>query len=229
MKKLLSFEKQIQNQVNNTLYALSLKKIIYTYNPIFTQNLGENKYRLSWNNHISGKFNTGECFTKLEQYKMILKNNSYHCILYDGSIIRVSYTFEDECLIGHNLLWWPAPFKYEELTLEEYTVFELLDFFLSDQKWDQAINMRSPIRIDFEPDPSIVSDEHPPTHMHIEHKDCRMKIEQPLCFNKFINFILKNYYPDIEFYIDSNDYIEFKLPPFYKNIQSNNDEIILKI
>ena len=57
----------------------------------------------------------------------------------------------------------------------------MLSDFLEDDKWYENIEMRSPIRIDYDPRKEVVSSAHPPVHMHIEHMECRIFIEKPMC------------------------------------------------
>ena len=67
-----------------------------------------------------------------------------------------------------------------------------MEEFLSDSQWHEVIKMRSPVRVDFDPSSTVVNKVHSATHLHMQHEDCRMYVEEPLCFNRFINFILKN-------------------------------------
>lgn len=218
---------QVETQINTTLEALQSKKLLYMYNHIRKEEIGRNKWIITWKNHESGRFNTGEYFLNLEQYKKILNNNSYLCILYDGSIIRVSYTFENNVLMGHNLLWWPAPYNYKGITLDDMSPNELMDEFLNDNRWDEVLRMRSPIRVDYEPDPEKVNESHSPTHIHMQNKDCRMYVKNPLCFNRFMNFILKNYYPNLIFEFDKHDYIEFKSTNSFDSLIFSEHEIVI--
>lgn len=208
-KRQKSYEEQLEEQIENTLSMLLQKKLLYTYNELKREYLNKNTIRLSWNNHKSGEYNTGDSFLKIEQYQKILENGSYLCILFDGSLIRVSYTIKNDMLIAHNLLWWPAPYKYKGVTLDDVAPAQMISDFLEDKKWYESIEMRSPIRVDYEPKEEIVTAKHPPVHMHLEHKDCRIYVEKPLCFNRFIEYIFKNFYPDCAIYLDENDYINF--------------------
>ena len=65
--------------------------------------------------------------------------------------------------------------------------------FDEDSRNKKAI-MRSPLRFDF--DPSNTSDLHPATHVHMQHADCRISAKRPICFNTFIKFVFKNFYPN---------------------------------
>ena len=221
----IPYFQQIENQISNTLAALYEKRIVYYYLSLKHEPLSKDILRLSWNNHISGTLNTNDYFLSLEQYKFIIDNNSYLCILYDGSLIRVSYTFDKDTLIGQNLLWWPAPYSYKKTTLNDVTPQQLIQDFLDDQLWHENIKMRSPIRIDYDPDDKVVSPNHPAAHLHMQHKDCRINVEKPMCFNRFMKFILGNYYPFLSFYFDDRDNIHFNLGT--KNyIESTNTKII---
>lgn len=63
---------------------------------------------------------------------------------------------------------------------------------MTSEDWPQRIIMRTPIRIDFDPENS--SETHPLVHMHMQDKDCRIAVNQPICFNSFVQFIFENYY-----------------------------------
>lgn len=206
-----TYDEQIEMQINNTLDMLLDKGYLYTYNSLRREQVDNNTIRLSWNNHQSGGFNTGDSFLRISQYERIIKDGSYLCILFDGSLIRVSYTVKNNTLIAHNLLWWPAPYKYENVTLDDVPPVQMIDDFLEDAQWYNSIEMRSPIRIDYDPREAIVRDNHPPVHMHIEHKDCRIFVDKPMCFNRFIKYIFLNFYPQCNIYIDEGDLIDFKI------------------
>lgn len=75
------YDEQLVEQITNTLEMLLDKRIVYTYNDLKREYLDKNTIRLSWNNHLSGSFNTGDNFLKLEQYKQIINNQSYLCVL----------------------------------------------------------------------------------------------------------------------------------------------------
>mgnify|MGYP000749646348 FL=1 len=211
-------DEQLIEQISNTLEMLLEKGLLYTYNELKREYLDKNTIRLSWNNHLSGSFNSGDNFLKLEQYKQIINNQSYLCVLFDGSLIRVSYTIKNGCIVGHNLLWWPAPYKYSGVSLDDVPPKQMLSDFLEDDKWYENIEMRSPVRIDYDPRKEVVSSAHPPVHMHIEHMECRIFIEKPMCFNSFIKLICNNY-PDCKIYLDPNDYISFEVDDNYEYVE----------
>ena len=70
-------DEQLIEQISNTLEMLLEKGLLYTYNELKREHLDKNTIRLSWNNHLSGSFNSGDNFLKLEQYKQIINNQYY--------------------------------------------------------------------------------------------------------------------------------------------------------
>lgn len=201
-------------QINNCLDLLLKKKLIVFCNKVYNVDYCKSKCQITWNNHLSGRFNSGKSFTLLEQYENILSNNSYHCLLFDGSIIRVNFEFERNILKCQNLLWWPAPFIYDEAL--EWGAAPLLQYesFLEDLEWHKKIKMRSPVRIDFDNyNDSVI---HPKSHLHTQHDECRMAIDYPVCFNKFVEFIFKNYYPEYKLGFSKYDYLALKIDKFEK-------------
>lgn len=169
---------------------------------------------ITWDNHVAGRHNAGDAFTTLNQYVSIYETGAYHCILFDGSIIRVYFKFNRNILLQQSLLYWPAPINIPEEDIDELGIREAIDLYLTtSNSQSTSLKMRSPIRFDF--DPSIQTSIHPATHLHIQHAECRISVRNPICFNTFIKFIFLNFYPNIKFDIfdkfDSLHYSGFEL------------------
>lgn len=201
----------INNDILNTVEYLEKNKLIYFFNGLNIQEYtkGGDKFgSISWYNHRGGRANCGKNFSMLNQYEHILNNNSYTLTLFDGSIIRVNYEFKNDVLVSSSQLWWPSPFddigNDPELELIDY-----YDLYKSDAEWFKSIKMRSPVRIDY--DSSNDTEDHPASHMHTQHHECRIKINKPLCFNGFISFIFKNFYPDKSLDYKNMDRRNFKI------------------
>lgn len=183
-------------EMNKTMEILLDNKLIYFFNEAISYQNQEKRQVITWNNHVPSRLNCGKSFTTLNQYRHLLNTNGYHCILYDGSIIRSSYEFENEKLVYHSHLWWPSPFNIN-LYLEGVSPLDFLDSFLSSRSWGSMIKMRTPVRIDFDID--NCRENHPLTHMHTQYEECRIGVDYPICFNKFIYYIFKNFYPPAKF------------------------------
>lgn len=195
---------RINNELNSTLQLLQENGLV-----LFFQNsiLDNNRSELTWPNHQPGRENCGDYFSQIEQYKYIISNGAYTCLLYDYSAIRVAYKIESGRLVSHNLLWWPSPFPNTKLYTDEGGILDFIDY-LSAAEWNNEIRMRTPMRFDY--DSSIHTEEHPSSHIHFQSSDCRLALDFPICFNKFITFIFRHFYPEkyreFEFW-DDLDYL----------------------
>ena len=184
-----------REQIINTLQIISelgLSRIIK--NPKLSQ---DGYYStITWENHVNGRHNSGKAFTTINQYVSIYETGAYHCILFDGSILRVFFRFNKNILEEESLLFWPAPITIPEDDIYELGMREAMNTYISLQdSMTTKLKMRSPIRLDY--DSTRSGFEHPSTHLHIQHEECRMSVNRPCCFGTFIKLIFKNFYPDL--------------------------------
>lgn len=206
----IKFNKNVINvidQMNNMMVFLFNLKLIYYYKEIRPQ-LVDGYQVIAWNGHKSSRLNCGYSFTTLNQYEYILNTGAFDCILFDGSIIRSSFKFDNNYLVSHNHLWWPSPYSYENDIFGDFTPQDKYEDFLSDPNWKTKVRMRSPIRIDFDPNKEAVT--HPMVHLHTENYETRINIGEPICFNKFIKYIFLNFYPDIQIDFTKWNFLKFK-------------------
>lgn len=199
VKKMKRTNKHVENtkeQIQNTLQILAnLGLLRTTKNPISIQD-GQFS-TLTWDNHVAGRHNSGKAFTTINQYVSIYETGAYHCILFDGSIIRVYFKFHKNILLQESLLFWPSPIFIPEDDIDELGIREAVNAYVSLQSLTTTeLKMRSPVRLDF--DPTNKKPKHPSTHLHMQHSECRMSVNRPCCFNTFIRFIFLNFYPDID-------------------------------
>lgn len=186
--------KNLHVDMDNTLKLLQDNNLICYYNAIkiIKDDLHE---ELFWQNHIPERKNCEKHFNSLEQYFFFLENSSYSCILFDGSIIRCSYKFstKSKSLESHNLTWWPSPIcnDISEIFQSDFNLSEYIKEHIENNPY-KNITMRTPIRFDY--DITNVSDNHPKSHIHMQNSECRIFVDRPLCFNKFVKFIFKNFY-----------------------------------
>lgn len=212
--------KQVDNvkeQIYNTLIAMYAQKYIR-----FMKEVVEIKNKpielLTWDDHIKGRYDSSRFFTSLEQYIAIYETGSYHCILSDGSIIRVLFKFNNNVLVKQSLLYWPAPINIPVDDIEEIGIRESIRMHIlemnSEGKEKNNIIMRSPIRYDYD----IENDRamHPASHIHMQHAECRISARQPICFNTFIRFIFQNFYPNENLTIFNKfDFMNFNRTKIY--------------
>ena len=211
-------------QINSTLDMLQQKSLALWYNTVPPIDEAQHHCQITWNNHVPERANCGKAFTTLDQYLHILETNSYHCLLCDGSILRANFEFEDECLLAQNLLWWPSPYDYGSILEEGYPPVELVKEFYADPLWHKAIKMRSPIRIDFDGQKNTAN--HPHSHLHIQNEETRLSTNKPICFNKFVDFILRNFYPQFDLTFSKFDFIDYVVPEL-QNVAYLRSQIIV--
>jgi hypothetical protein len=95
-----------------------------------------------------------------------------------------------------SLLYWPAPIIIPEQDIEELGIREAMQIYLNSLNCDtKELRMRSPFRYDYDCDYN--SEDHPSTHIHMQHYKSRIRTNKPICFNTFIKFIIKYFYPTI--------------------------------
>lgn len=213
--------KQIHQSIWNTLNLLTEKRLAIYHNiPLYSEANG--KVNITWPNHIPGRYNCEQNFCKITQYKAIAEAHAYTCLLYDGAIVRASYSFEEGLLIKHSILWWPAPFMLDETDLELGGILDVFNLYAGSEDWHTNIQMRTPLRFDF--DIKNSSWEHPSSHLHMQAKECRLWVDRPVCFNQFIKFIFMNFYQDI--YTQHTFWNDLEYTHFYHdNINEQNASI----
>jgi hypothetical protein len=194
IKRINNQVQNLKDQIENTLLTLFNEDLVRVKKNVSHQITGH-KCKLTWDNHKPGRYNSGQAFTTLNQYIKIYDTGAYHAILHDGSIIRACFNFYKNMLLEESLLFWPSPIDIPEEIIDEYGIYDaIVRYFVSD-KINNFLKMRTPVRLDFNHVNNTTS--HPATHLHIQHRDCRISVREPCCFNTFVKFIFKNFYPDI--------------------------------
>lgn len=194
MKRMNKHVENTREQILNTLQILSICGLTRIIKDVRSLSSQDNEV-LTWDNHIPGRQNAGKSFTTLNQYVSIYETGAYHCILFDGSIVRAYFKFHKNILLQESLLYWPAPITIPEEDIDELGIREAVNMYFSTvDSTSKIVIMRSPLRFDF--DSSNINEFHPAAHVHMQHAECRICAKRPICFNTFIKFIFKNFYPD---------------------------------
>ncbi|KJR41001.1 hypothetical protein MCHI_003099 [Candidatus Magnetoovum chiemensis] len=180
---------------------------------------------ISWR-QTSKTLSKPQHFGTIEQYKSIIEDGSYSCILQDISILRMSYKFKDSKVNSHSLWYYPCPFKIPDDALLQEPILDLIEIYANAGTKD--LLLRGHLRFDFDADfdknesklPS-----HPIAHAHIINDACRIPVKNPIPVGTFFKFIFLNFYPDIwnrfEFIKKLEEYT-FQLPDKF-----NSKETIL--
>jgi hypothetical protein len=155
-------------------------------NPVFAD-----EFRVQWHSYNpAADFLVTRQLGTVEQYCHWLDNGTFSAILFDASILQVSYDIRAGEIIGHRLAYIPCPFMVDDALLREgepvADVVALYDS-LSD------IRLRSPIRFDF--DRAAAAPRHPASHLTLNSSDCRIACVAPIHVHRFVDFVFRNFYP----------------------------------
>jgi hypothetical protein len=124
-------------------------------------------------------------------YRELLAAGAYHLRMIDGGLIQLLYTFRGREVQSHRLAFFPSPAmeSYDEAA-QLYEDEELFaDIFVINA-------VRSPLRFDFSNSEAEFEDlEHPKSHFTIgQYKNCRIPVTGPVTPNRFMRFVLRNFY-----------------------------------
>lgn len=135
-----------------------------------------------------------EKFCSLSEYASLLENRQYSVLLSDGAILQFSFSVKRNKIIKHRLCWYPAPIDLESTDLELESITDKILEHMSNGDLEKFMP-KSPIRFDYcEAD---ATDKHPEVHMHMSVESCRIPVRTPLCLQKFLRFIVENFYPEL--------------------------------
>jgi hypothetical protein len=159
-------------------------------------------------------------FATAAEYRMLLEARQYNCLLSDGAYFQMSYEFRHNDLKKHRLCYYPCPVRLSLADLPfTYSVGDLVDdqmiHVLEALEWlgytgDSSLTddheepeqdseelpklqLRSPIRFDFDPDAQTPG--HPASHVHVSNGGCRIPVYAPLSLGHFVRFIFRHFYP----------------------------------
>lgn len=151
-------------------------------------------------------------FSSLEEYITLLSCSQYTLVLFDGSLIQISYTFDRNGIAGHRLCWYPSPLdisgtqEIDDIIIKLHHIMSdnsnVLEDHITNPQASHPINLkgiynRSPLRFDFSVMPDDKKDNHPDVHLHISNENCRIPVKTPLCIRMFMQFIIGNFYQNI--------------------------------
>lgn len=146
---------------------------------------------VTWGN--DGYVLKDNAFSSLSEYCSLIENQQYSMLLSDGAFFQISYQIHRQEVVSHRLCWYPSPIELPEYFEREEIVEIVLNKMSSGDLDD--FKSRSPLRFDYAP--SQAAEDHPHTHFHIGHEDCRIPVKSALSLRSFISFIANNFYPDL--------------------------------
>lgn len=127
----------------------------------------------------------------LSGYLAWVEMGQYSALLFDGSLLQITYEYAAGQLLRHRLAYVPCPFAIDPELLQRDPLSDVLDIYASGNPGD--MNLNSIIRFDFDPDRSARN--HPAAHMSLNSAECRIACSGPLRLGHFVDFVFRHFYP----------------------------------
>ncbi len=129
-------------------------------------------------------------------YENLLKDKDYNILFLDGAMLQLKYRFGHDAVSEHVLAFYPCP---DFARYQDDPAYFDEQIYRSDSLFTEMLDEKilcAPLRFDYNADDAIHVDvNHPKSHLTIgNYKDCRIPLSAPLSPNRFVNFILRNFY-----------------------------------
>ena len=132
-------------------------------------------------------------FATVQDYCAQLAANAYTAVLFDGSILQISFDLRRSDIVGHRFCFFPCPFNVRPTDLLEQPILDIIQLY--EHAGHDYLRLRTPLR--FEYDPNNTSEDHPICHLHLLWSHCRCSVVAPLSLGHFIKFIFHHFYPEM--------------------------------
>jgi hypothetical protein len=184
--------RSVYDSVKNVLDYLSDAELTLYSNEVSVQE-SQDMSRVSWYayNPAAELLVTRQHDT-VEQYMHWIVNGIYSAILFDASVLQISYGISRDTVTSHRLSYVPCPFMIDTTLLDEgMPVADAVSLY--DRLSDVAL--RSPIRFDY--DLKAAKERHPAAHLTINSADCRIACVAPMHILRFVDFIFRHFYASL--------------------------------
>jgi hypothetical protein len=185
-----------RTQVQNTLDALLNSQLAVDCQPAVITTYTGGFRRVSWPRYpiFSSKQPFSADFFTIESFYNWLINRQYSAVLFDGSLLQLTFDFQNTELTGQRLAYIPCPFNLDELGVEmlrSEPILDVIDFYRC--HGEEYLRLRTPLRFDFHP--SAASVDHPAVHLTLNEQGCRIPVCAPLTLGQFIELVFRYFYP----------------------------------
>lgn len=192
----------LRREINSLLGDLYKLEGINNYN---LSDLDKSSGLLSWNRISDTPLIEDFAHLSIEDYLLWTERSDYSALLFDGSLLQLSYKLSGAEVVGHRLAYVPSPFvdrtgrnpKAEEnlrrtrsTWMGENYVEHVLGIL---SETPMSAGLRSIVRFDYDPDNA--KDGHAAAHLTFNSVDCRIPCISPLSPSQFLEFIFSNFYP----------------------------------
>jgi len=190
--------KHCRNQVQNMVDALMTTQVAVDRQMPIVRSSAGGFSRVTWptNLEADNRRRFFEDFYAVETYFGWLTARQYSAVLFDGSLLQITFDFRNGELAAHRLAYIPCPFDIEEEGADRLRMEPIIDVIDGYRdRGEEYLRLRSPVRFDY--DPAAASSEHPASHFTLNHQDCRIPVCAPLTLEQFIEFVFLRFYPEV--------------------------------
>lgn len=182
---------QVRNDVEQLITVLFEERMALDGNTVLLLETSKEAI-ITWSNEttLSDLFDIESTW---DEYLETMKRRWYSVVLWDGAYLQCSYTFDGTRLIKHRLCYFPCPIRFSEAEASRLTIEEMMHL-LEDRELRDRLRLESPLRFDF--DMEAGTENHPPVHLTISRKCCRIPVSYPLSLGHFIRFVFGYFYPE---------------------------------
>lgn len=184
------------SEITNLNRALAAAGLLLNSNvPVETRVPGPNggiHDRVSWDSTMPELFEREQDL--VGDYFDWLRHNEFSQLLIDGSMIQISYEFSGYRIEKHRLVYFPAPYDFDENILlhGQQTIGDLVEEKITNPS--EPVKLRCPVRFDF--DRTAEAAGHPATHLTILRSSCRVPVVAPISIGHFIRFVFIHFYAE---------------------------------
>lgn len=161
---------------------------------LHTTSVRRNSAIVSWPTAgASGPFLTNRDHPTTALYRQWIMDSQYSAVLYDGSLLQITYAFDRNRLKMHRLAHVPAPFDMDPDLLLEWPLADVFDTYATGST--EEVLLKGTLRFDF--DAARAAPNHPASHLTINSQQCRIACAGPVRIGLFIEAVFRHFYPDL--------------------------------
>jgi hypothetical protein len=182
---------QLKNEIHRLLHLFLAKDIAVFINPVTV--IYSDVERVTWLQHsfVRGELFRDE-FCTIKNFRDWVSASAYSAILFDGSILQLSYDFKGGSICAHRLSYLPCPYDIDQDLLRSEPLLDLLDVYNNNMA---SIKLRTPLRFEYDADGATT--DHAATHLTMLWSHCRWPVSHPMSVGHFIKFIFQHFYPEL--------------------------------
>jgi hypothetical protein len=181
-----------RGEIERLLILLSEAEVALLTRPVIVTGSRQHSHRVTWpasSREDSGLYRAA--YTSVGDYRTWISSEAYSAVLFDGSLLQLTYDFLGKDLTGHRLVYFPCPFEMDLGLLREEPLLDVVDLY-ADSRQDRP-RLVSPLRFDF--DMRSQREGHPASHLTTISSDCRWAVTAPLSPGHFVRFVFHHFYP----------------------------------